>query len=94
MIASFRLLTTGALPDDLLRAHIEDVVLAPPIRAEEAALIEAFKTHRVRISPYAYAIDPSGEQTLPLIEADPFAVTPEPVLSDGHWIALQGICGA
>ncbi|MGR3714093.1 MAG: hypothetical protein ACU0A6_13350 [Shimia sp.] len=94
MIASFRLLTTGALPDDLLRAHIEDVVLAPPIRAEDAALIEAFKTHRVRISPYAYAIDPSGEQTLPLIEADPFAVTPEPVLSDGHWIALQGICGA
>lgn len=94
MIASLRLLTTGALPDDLLRAHIENVVLASPPRATDAALIEAFKTHRVRISPYAYALDPSGEQTLPLIEADPFAVTPEPVLSDGHWIALQGICGA
>ncbi|TCL10234.1 hypothetical protein BXY66_2303 [Shimia isoporae] len=92
--ASFRLLTTGSLPDDLLRSHVENVVLAQPIRPGDQALIEAFKTHQVRISPYAFALDPSGEQTLELIEADPFAVTPEPVLSDGDWVALQGICGA
>ncbi len=94
MGASFRLLTTGALPDDLLRSHIEDVVLAPPFRPDNDALIEVFKDQRVRISPYAFALDPSGESTLELIEADPFAVTPEPVLSDGDWVALQGICGA
>lgn len=92
--ASLRLLTTGALPDDMLRSHIEDVVLALPDRSANDALIDAFKNQRVRISPYAYAIDPSGEETLGLIEADPFAVTPEPVLSDGDWVALQGICGA
>lgn len=94
MGASFHLLTTGALPDELLRDHIEDLILAPPPRAADNALIEAFKDHKVRISPYAYALDPSGEETLELIEADPFAVTPEPVLGDGDWVALQGICGA
>jgi len=93
-LASLRLLTTGTLPDNLLRSHIEDVILAQPDRPSKEALIDAFRKHRVRISPYAYAIDPSGEETLELIEADPFAVTPEPVLSDGDWVALQGICGA
>ncbi|WP_270728961.1 hypothetical protein [Shimia sp. Alg240-R146] len=92
MRASFRLLTTGALPDDLLRSHIENVVLAQPERPNNEALIDSFKTQKVRISPYAFALDPSGEDTLALIEADPFAVTPEPVLTDGEWVALQGIC--
>jgi hypothetical protein len=77
-----------------LRSHIENVVLAQPDRPDNEALIAAFKTQKVRISPYAFALDPSGEDTLELIEADPFTVTPEPVLSDGEWVALQGICDA
>lgn len=91
--ASFRLLTTGAVTDALLRGHIEDLTRAAPPRASDEALIAAFESKRVRISPYAYALDASGEETLTLIEADPFTTTPEPVLSDRDWIALQGICG-
>ena len=90
--ASFRLLTTGDLSPEILRAHAETLVLDQPARPEDEALIAAFAENRLRISPYAYALDPSGEETLPLIEADPFTVTPEPVLSDGDWVALQGIC--
>ncbi|KPA21843.1 hypothetical protein shim_17280 [Shimia sp. SK013] len=92
--ASLRLLTTGTLPEDLLRSHMENVILAQPDRPSNEAMIEAFKTQKVRISPYAFALDPSGEDTLELIEADPFTVTPEPVLTDGEWVALQGICDA
>ncbi|SFM50622.1 hypothetical protein [Shimia aestuarii] len=90
--ASFRLLTTGDLSDEILRAHAETLVLDQTERPADEALITAFAENNLRISPYAYALDPSGETTLSLIEADPFTVTPEPVLSDGDWVALQGIC--
>ncbi len=93
MAANFRLLTTGIIPEDQLRHHAEDMVLAQIPRPEDDALIAAFEENRLRISPYAYAIDPTGEETLSLIEADPFTTTPEPVLGDGDWVALQGICG-
>ncbi len=91
--ASFRLLTTGDLNEDILRAHAEDAILADRPRPSDDSLIPAFEAARLRISPYAYALDASGETTLALIEADPFTTTPEPVLGDGDWVALQGICG-
>ena len=41
-----------------------------------------------------YALDTTGERTLALIEADPFASTPpQPLMSDGDWLRLQAICG-
>ncbi|MEP2530869.1 hypothetical protein [Shimia sp.] len=92
--ASFRLLTTGELTEDTLRAHAENIVLQDQVRPDDSALIAAFESNRLRISPYAYALDPSGEETLPLIEADPFTTAPQEVLSDGDWVALQGICDA
>jgi hypothetical protein len=47
----------------------------------------------VPTSPYAYAVDPTGETVLALIEADPFrSKSPQPVLTDGDWISLQAIC--
>ena len=90
--ASFRLLTTGDLSQDILRAHAEDLILTDRQRPDDEALILAFETAKLRISPYAYALDASGETTLALIEADPFTTTPKPVLGDGDWVALQGIC--
>jgi hypothetical protein len=57
-------------------------------------LLAGFAAWSVRAAPYAYARDISGESTLALIEADPFAgQTPEPLLSDGDWLRLQSICG-
>lgn len=44
-------------------------------------------------TPYARALDPSGETVLALIEADPFAKeAPRPLMPDGDWISLQAIC--
>ncbi|WP_296762832.1 hypothetical protein [Sediminimonas sp.] len=93
--ASFRLLTTGTLPPDVLRSYAEVRLTQAPARVAEDALLRAFEKQQVRSSPYAYALDITGEKTLPLIEADPYAnTTSRPVLSDGDWVRLQGICGA
>ncbi|WP_372886216.1 hypothetical protein [Shimia sp.] len=92
MMASFRMLTTGTLSPEMLRGWTEDLVLAPAAEVETPALLAAFSAHEVKSTPYAYALDPSGEATLALIEADPFVTSPKPVLSDGDWVALQGIC--
>ncbi len=94
LTASFRLLTTGTLPDEVLRSYAENLLTAPHMPVGDADLLGAFATHQVQSSPYAYALDISGETTLGLIEADPFANTPTPVvLSDADWVRLQGICG-
>lgn len=93
--ASLRLLTSGTLPEDLLLKHIERLIGTPPTAAADSELIAAFEEKRVRLQPYALARDPSGESTLPLIEAAPFTEgLPEPILIDRYWVALQGICGS
>ncbi len=92
--ASIRLLATGELPDDMLSSYATAVLAGPAQEIDDEALLEGFKAWAVRATPYAYARDPSGETTLTLIEADPFAdMAPEPVLSDADWLRLQGICG-
>jgi len=90
-----RLLATGSLSDAALRAHAEALLRDPPAPPPDAKLIEGFARWQVRTTPYAYARDITGETVLGLIEADPFARDADlpPVLSDGDWLRLQGICG-
>ncbi|MDZ7710149.1 MAG: hypothetical protein U5K36_08835 [Roseovarius sp.] len=90
-----RLLATGSLSDDALRAHAEMLLKEPPAPVPDAALIAGFARWQVRTTPYAYARDVTGETVLGLIEADPFARETDlpPILSDGNWLRLQGICG-
>ena len=65
----------------------------PPPALSDDLLLAAFAAARVPSSPYAYSVDPTGETTLGLIEADPFRTTePRAVLSDREWVALQEIC--
>ena len=92
---TLRLLTTGALEQATLDAYAEHLLTAPRPRLDPDTLLRGFRRLGVRSTPYAYALDISGETTLGLIEADPFATAaPEPVLSDADWLRLQGICGA
>jgi hypothetical protein len=58
-------------------------------------MLAGFAQWQVRARPYAYAEDITGETTVTLIEADPFAGTapPPPLLSDADWLRLQEICG-
>ena len=94
LIATIRLLTTGALPEATLDAYAEELVAAPHVPVPDEALLERFGKARLATTPYAYAVDVTGESTLPLIEADPMrGGGTEPVLEDADWVALQGICG-
>ncbi|MEM8631065.1 MAG: hypothetical protein AAGF74_07500 [Pseudomonadota bacterium] len=93
--ATFRLLTTGILPEAARRAHAESILSATPAPVPDDALLTAFAQALVASTPYAYARDVSGETTLGLIEADPFLTqAPTLVLEDRDWVRLQGICDA
>ncbi|SDN49978.1 hypothetical protein SAMN05216196_101720 [Lutimaribacter pacificus] len=94
--ASFRLLTTGALPDETLQRYAETLPAVKHLPVPDDRMLAAFARAGVRSSPYAYALDMTGETVLGLIEADPFASTPPPraVLSDNDWLRLQAICGS
>lgn len=90
---TIRLLTTGDLSDKLLSRYAEHVLLSKAPDLSNDALLNGFKSWSVRSTPYAYAVDPTGETTLGLIEADPFAkaIAP-PLLNDADWLQLQSIC--
>ncbi|SHG91396.1 hypothetical protein [Marivita hallyeonensis] len=92
--SSLRLLTTGELRDTDLERYSEYLLSKEPMPLSDDVVLAAFETAELRSTPYAYAVDITGETTLPLIEADPMTGRdPRPVLSDADWLRLQGICG-
>lgn len=93
-MATFRLLTTGNFPEGRLAAYAEALLTAEPDPVPDEALLARFAAARVPASPYAYAVDITGESTLHLIETDPMWQNgATPVLADADWVSLQGICG-
>ncbi|WP_120500276.1 hypothetical protein [Roseovarius sp. EL26] len=94
VLANIRLLTTGSVGEDALQAYAENLLTKPKVPLEDQILLPAFEARQVASSPYAYALDVSGESTLGLIEADPLTGAQSgSVLSDADWLSLQGICG-
>lgn len=92
--ASFRLLTTGDIAQETLVSYAETLLTAGPEKLSDDILLGRFKEAGIRTTPYAYALDISGETTIGLIEADPISKqSATPVLSDSDWVNLQGICG-
>lgn len=94
LIATIRLLTTGAVSDTILKSYSETLLATPPQPLKDATLLAGFEAWSVRATPYAYARDITGESTIGLIEADPFAAqNSDPLISDADWLRLQNICG-
>lgn len=93
LIATVRLLATGTLPDGALDGYGEVFLRHTPAPVPDEVMLAAFQTAQVTSAPYGYALDPTGEKTLGLIEADPFRKgSPRPVLDRTDWEALQAIC--
>ena len=93
-LSAFRLLITGHLPIESLELYAERLLLQPPAPLPEDDLLERFRLAGVSSTPYAYALDISGEATLNLIEADPIAPSDQrEILTDRQWVTLQGVCG-
>jgi hypothetical protein len=89
------LLTTGALPDRALRGHGAARIAAPGAMPRAEALLPVFAAAGVPAAPFAHALAPGdAAEAAALILGDPFAAgpPPRPVLGDGDWVSLQGIC--
>ncbi len=92
--ATLTLMTTGSLPEASLSGYGETLLTSTPAPLSADTLISRFEAAGIPATPYAYAVDVTGETTLQLIEADPVpADAARPLLTDGEWVALQGICG-
>jgi hypothetical protein len=89
--ASLSLLTTANLPATALPRMAEWLAAHVPSAPPEDALLKRLAAAKVDAAPFGYALDISGEKTKNLIAAS--QPTEPPLLSDGQWIALQGICG-
>lgn len=94
LTATFRLLTTGDVPAAAFAGYGEALLSRSPAPVADETLLARFQSAGVPSTPYAYGLDPTGETTLGLIEADPFraAPPPRPVLSDADWVRAQEIC--
>ena len=91
---AFRLLTTGELTPENVDAYTEQVLSEPRPTLPDDDLLEVFAQAALPSTPYAYAMDVTGETVLGLIEADPMAGRPlQQVLPDRDWVRLQNICG-
>ncbi|TNF21985.1 MAG: hypothetical protein EP318_05365 [Rhodobacteraceae bacterium] len=94
MFATAQLLTTGKLPEAALEAYAVSLLARDPAPLPDAVLLEGFRAAQLNSTPYAYAMDMTGESTLSLIEADPMrGQDAQPVMSDNDWLRLQTICG-
>jgi hypothetical protein len=93
LVATFRLLTTGDLPEAALHDHAVALLSRDGAPVPDAALVERFAEARLSTEAYAYARDVSGESVLTLIEADPMrGQAQDPLISDEDWLSLQNMC--
>lgn len=91
--ATVRLLTTGALPEQALQGYGEAFLTRPRAAVPQEEVIAGFAAARLSSTAFGFALDPSGESSLTLIEADPFRNgSPEPLLTREDWASLQAIC--
>lgn len=90
---TFRLLTTGEIDAEPLRAHAATLLSRDAEPVPDADLLPRFAAAAISTAPYAFSRDISGETVIGLIEANPVrANAPQPLLSDADWISLQDIC--
>jgi hypothetical protein len=95
LIAAFRMLTTGQIDQSYLHDHAVTLLTRTPLPLDAEPLLARFAAVEISSAPYAFALDLSGETTLPLIEGDPMrARLRAPLLPDESWVALQQICGS
>ena len=88
------MLTTGKLKETTLDAYAVSVLTAERPTIDETELITSFEAARTRSTPYAYALDITGEATAGLIQKDPMLEeSVVPLMDDADWVRLQGICG-
>ena len=86
---TLRLLTTGAIPTEVLRVHAATLVRTAPPRAGASELAAAFEQAQVRPGPWLGEIGrPAALDPLAGLTFD----AAQQILNDGDWVSLQNIC--
>jgi hypothetical protein len=90
--ATFRLLTTGTLPEAALEGYAAQRFAGPAFAPDPQRLAERFAV--LEISPAAFALSlPPGASGLSRALADaPAPAGAAPLLSDGEWLTLTQVC--
>lgn len=83
---TFRLLTTGEIPPEILQANAATIVAAPWAEVEENSLRRIFATAQIPSAPYAAIVE--ADLTPDTLSGDAIS----PILTDADWISLQNIC--
>ncbi|MFA5538930.1 MAG: hypothetical protein WDA23_06970, partial [Gemmobacter sp.] len=84
--ATFRLLTTGDLPEGALRGYGEQLLARPPAPVDQAALQTRLGVLGLPAAPYAQSVGAA------LPAGDGGGGANAEILPDADWIGLQGIC--
>jgi hypothetical protein len=95
LIDSFRLLTSGELPEGALDGYGEALLKSPATLPSEGSLIAAFEKAQIPVTPWARTLGEGAQSAegRALEAADPFkGLMPSPLLSDSDWVALQSVC--
>lgn len=86
---TFQLFTTGDLPHDVLRDYAQTLQDLPDTPTNPQSLKAAFATADVPMRPYASVRDPNGTEFGEITDT-----STSPILTDGEWVRLQGICAS
>ena len=89
MRATVTLLTTGDLPPEVLEDDAWRLATNPPPLADDDDLVAAFDLREVPLGPWAEA---GGRLQLAAQTSQARRCPGSPVMSDGDWVSLQGIC--
>ena len=93
LVPTFRLLTSGDLPQGALAGYGAVLLARAPATLPQDRLLARFAAAAVPVAPYATAVLADGPAQTALIAGDPVAgTTPAPLMSDGDWLNLQAIC--
>ena len=89
---TFRLLTTGEIPNDILRDNVQTLVLGDAPVANPDVLRASLAAASIPQGPYLAVAD-ARTGSMPDLGNDPMAGQPAPlILTDSDWVSLQNIC--
>ncbi|MBE0414229.1 hypothetical protein [Yoonia sp.] len=89
---TFRLLTTGDLPTEVLQAHAARVVAGEVARPDPATLRAAFTAANVPAAPFNAMVSARADGVAPVRPDLASDTNGTLILSDGDWVSLQNIC--
>jgi len=89
---TFRLLTTGEIPDAILRENAAALLASPAPAADPDLLRQTLAAAQIPQAPYLAATD-ARTGNMPDLGQDPLAGQEIPlILTDSDWVSLQNIC--